>query len=66
MRIAVVDDEETERNETAGIISRLYGKDKVSCFLFSDGEEILESLKNGFPFDAVFLDIEMKKMDGMT
>ena len=38
----------------------------MSCFLFSDGEEILESLKNGFPFDAVFLDIEMKKMDGMT
>lgn len=66
MRIAVVDDEEVFRNEIALIISRLYGRDKVSCFLYSDGDEILRSLSNGFPFDAVFLDIEMKNMDGMT
>lgn len=66
VRVAVVDDEEITRNEIAQIISRLYGRDKVSCFLYSDGDEILESLRKGFPFDAVFLDIEMKKMDGMT
>ena len=66
MRIAVVDDEEVFRNDISLIISRLYGRDRVSLFLYSDGEEILQSLQKGFPFDAVFLDIEMKNMDGMT
>ncbi|MDD4095464.1 MAG: LytTR family DNA-binding domain-containing protein [Oscillospiraceae bacterium] len=66
MRIAVVDDEEVFRNQISSEITRFFGRDKVSCFLYADGSEILRALELGLIYDAIFLDIEMKDMDGMT
>ncbi|MBO4928306.1 MAG: response regulator transcription factor [Clostridiales bacterium] len=66
MRIAVVDDEKVFRQQIADQIASLYGRENVSCFLFSDGKELVRSFENGFLLDAIFLDIEMKELDGMS
>ena len=65
MRIAIVDDESIFRRQIDETITSLYGKGEVSCFHYSDGKAIIDSFKTGFALDAVFLDIEMKGMDGM-
>jgi DNA-binding LytR/AlgR family response regulator len=65
MRIAVVDDEEVFRNQVSSEITKLFGRDKVSCFLYADGSEILRAMELGLLYDAIFLDIEMKDLDGM-
>jgi len=65
MRIAIVDDESIFRKQITESISSLYGKGEVSCFQYADGKELITAFKNGFELDAVFLDIEMKEMDGM-
>ena len=66
MRIAVVDDESVFRRQITEEIASLYGREDVSCFHYSDGEEIIRSFENGFELDAVFLDIEMRSIDGMA
>lgn len=66
MRIAIVDDESVFRQQIGRIISSLYGRDNVTCFLYSDGKELLRSLDLGIELDAIFLDIEMKELDGMS
>lgn len=66
MRLAIVDDEEVFRRKLADSIFSLYGRENASCFLYSDGSEIIKSFENGFIPDAVFLDIEMKDLDGMS
>lgn len=66
MRIAVVDDEELFRTRVSSEITSLFGRDKVRCFLYADGSEILRAMESGITYDAIFLDIEMKDIDGMT
>ena len=66
MRLAIVDDESVYRNHIAELINVVYGTENVSCYLYSDGSEVVKSFENGFELDAVFLDIEMKDMDGMS
>ena len=66
MRLAIVDDESVYRNHVAELIYAVYGTETVSCYLYSDGSEIVKSFENGFVPDAVFLDIEMKELDGMS
>ena len=66
MRLAIVDDEEVFRLQLADSIFSLYGRENASCFLYSDGSEFVKSLENGFMPDAVFLDIEMRELDGMS
>ena len=66
MRLAIVDDESAYRRQIAELIGSVYGKADVSCFLYADGSELIRSFENGFKLDAVFLDIEMKDVDGMT
>ncbi|MBO4241671.1 MAG: response regulator transcription factor [Clostridiales bacterium] len=66
MRIAVVDDERAFRQQIASMISSVYGREDVSCFLYADGAEVIKAFENGFHLDAVFLDIEMKELDGMS
>lgn len=66
MRLAIVDDEEVFRSQVEKTINQVYGREDVTCFLYSDGDEILKSIGNGNHYDAIFLDIEMKSCDGMT
>ena len=66
MRLAIVDDESVYRSQVAELIGSVYGKAEVSCFLYADGSELIRSFENGFKIDAIFLDIEMKDVDGMT
>lgn len=66
VRIAVVDDEEMIRRQIASMISDIYGREDVSCFLYADGSEVIRSFENDFKLDAIFLDIEMKELDGMS
>ena len=66
MRLAIVDDESAYRRHIVEMIDSVYGKSEVSCYLYSDGSELIRSFENGFKLDAVFLDIEMKDIDGMT
>ena len=66
MRLAIVDDESAYRRHIVEMIDSVYGKSEVSCYLYSDGSELIRSFENGFNLDAVFLDIEMKDLDGMT
>ena len=66
MRIAVVDDEIVFRKQITEKIASLYGRADVSCYHYSDGAELIRSFENGFGLDAVFLDIEMKELDGMS
>ena len=66
MRIAVVDDESVFRKQITEKIASLYGREDVSCYHYADGTEVIRSFENGFELDAVFLDIEMKELDGMS
>ncbi|WP_026526176.1 LytR/AlgR family response regulator transcription factor [Butyrivibrio sp. VCD2006] len=65
MKLAIVDDESVFRQETDKAITTLYGRGEVSCFHYADGKELISGLRTGFMPDAVFLDIEMKEMNGM-
>lgn len=67
INIAICDD---EVSVAAGIEEFLYqlGKENqilLSCDVFSDGITLLESIKQGHIYDLLYLDIEMKEMDGI-
>ena len=66
MRLAIVDDESVYRRQIVELIDSVCGRSEVSCFLYSDGSELIRSFESGFKLDAIFLDIEMKDVDGMT
>jgi len=66
MRLAIVDDESVYRSQLVEMIESVCGRADVSCFLYSDGSELIRSFESGFRLDAIFLDIEMKDVDGMT
>ena len=66
MKLAIVDDESVYRSQIANLIDSVCGREDVSCFMYSDGSELIRSFENGFSLDAIFLDIEMKDVDGMT
>ena len=65
LRIAVCDDEKNMIVEICKIISAYCEKKQIENKIFSyiDGEDLL---KSGEHFDILFLDIEMKHMDGIV
>ena len=65
MRIAVCDDEKRFINDLTSIIDKLYNSLDIITEEFSQGDELLRSFRSA-PYDIVFLDIEMPKMDGIT
>lgn len=65
MRIAVCDDENTFLCMICNRIESYYKSLDVCCIPFSDGSELIKAYESGQRFDAVFLDIEMKILDGM-
>ena len=66
MRIAVCDDEKVFLQNICNKIDSFYKSLDVCCIPFGDGSEIIRAYECGQRFDAVFLDIEMKKLDGMN
>ncbi|MCQ2466713.1 MAG: LytTR family DNA-binding domain-containing protein [Clostridia bacterium] len=66
MRFAIVDDEEVFRSQIEKAIYKLCGPENVACYLYADGKSLLTSIGNGNRFDAIFLDIEMEEIDGMS
>ena len=66
IKIAVVEDEEAERNYLENCLKK-YEEEKGVKFdmnFFSDGIDFIEQYKTGF--DIVFMDIELPKYDGMS
>ena len=64
-RIAIVEDEAAVREQLAGYVQR-YTRQYGTLFEvteFADGMEILEDYRP--QFDIIFLDVEMKHLDGM-
>ena len=64
-RIAIVEDEAAVRKQLAGYVQRYtrqYGT-PFEVTEFADGMEILEDYRP--QFDIIFLDVEMKHLDGM-
>ena len=64
-RIAIVEDEAAVREQLAGYVQRYtrqYGT-PFEVTEFADGMEILENYRP--QFDIIFLDVEMKHLDGM-
>ena len=50
MRLAIVDDESVYRSHIVEMINSVYGKSDVSCYLYSDGSELIRSFENGLHF----------------
>ena len=66
MKIAICDDERIFREELAKALYDHFGKLDLDCVEYQDGREVLDAVEKGAAFDAFFLDIEMKDLDGMT
>ena len=67
MRLAVCDDSIAERTLIVSVIEDFFSKVDTTCLPFSSGEELVEYIsKTNDSIDAIFLDIEMGQMDGMT
>ena len=61
---AIIVDDEFPSREVLGSILKEQGVEILASF--EDGSEILEFLKTRHDADAVFLDIQMRDMDGLT
>lgn len=65
MRIAVCDDEKYFRDVICNAIEGFFKSLDIMCVPYPDGDSLIEAAEKGQRFDAVFLDIEMPKTDGM-
>lgn len=66
MKFAVCDDEKIFRDEIIEELYFYFGKLDTDCIPFSDGSELVEAYQCEECFDAIFLDIEMAKLDGLA
>ncbi len=66
MRIAIVEDDLPMSDQLREYVLQYFAGREHQCriTLFSDGDEILENYQADF--DLVFLDIQMKRLDGLT
>lgn len=65
MRIAVCDDEEKFGSQAKIMIEKLTRSIDICVDLYDDGKKLLDAFDQN-PYDLLFLDIEMPKMDGIT
>ena len=65
MRIAVCDDELTERNNTKKQLETAYRSLDLLVDVYSSGDDLLRVYEEN-KYQLIFLDIEMPKMDGIT
>ena len=63
--IAIVEDEKNEAEKLGSFLKNYLEQNSLSASIynFKDGDEIIEEETN---FDIILLDIEMKRMDGIT
>ncbi|MBP5597088.1 MAG: response regulator transcription factor [Pseudobutyrivibrio sp.] len=68
MRIAICDDDISFTSKLEDIISRECAKNgkKTEIDVFFDGETLVKSIENGHRYSMIFLDIEMKRMNGIA
>lgn len=66
MKLAICDDEIVFRKQLIESIDKYYKNySNLDIYEFSSGEELLESYDSGAVYDIVFLDIEMKDINGL-
>ena len=68
MKIAICDDDISFTSKLEEIIKQEsvnYGK-KPEIDVFFDGETLVKSIEDGQSYSMIFLDIEMKRMNGIT
>lgn len=65
MNIAIVEDEIEQQMMLNKELSKLFLNNAIKISTFNSGEEILSSYLNGNYFDIIFMDIRMKKMNGI-
>lgn len=67
LEIAVCDDDIIFTGKVEKILEKIGQKYNVqmSIEVFWDGDELVESIKSGERFDIIYLDIEMKRMNGL-
>lgn len=68
MRIAICDDDERERNtveEYVRAYQGIYPSILFDISAYCSGEELLAAYQGGAKFDFLFLDIQMKDIDGI-
>lgn len=65
MRIAVCDDEEKFGSQAKQMIEKLTRSLDIFVDMYDDGRKLLSAFEKK-PYDLLFLDIEMPKMDGIT
>lgn len=68
MRIAIVEDEKADAARLQDYLQRYEKEHALSLHVenFTDGMQIAERYRTGNGFDIIFMDIQMRYMDGMT
>lgn len=67
IQIAVCDDEQFYREKIQSLLTQYFEKHHLDCTikLYPSGESFLAQQENSVRYDIVFLDISMKKLDGI-
>ncbi len=67
LKIGICEDDQNTSEQLHSVVSRiLFRYTDMEIQYFSDGEEVIEKIKQGdFQLDLLFLDIHMKHLDGM-
>lgn len=67
LQIAVCDDEQYYREKIQYLLKQYFEQKNLeyAIWLYSSGEEFLSQCENSVKYDIVFLDISMKKLDGI-
>lgn len=68
VRIAICDDEVSFTSQLEELLTTYFNSDtiKISVDIFFDGKTLIDKIADGDYYDLVFMDIEMKMVDGIT
>lgn len=68
LRIAICDDDSKFTGEIEALVFQESQKlgIRVETEVFSDGKTLLKSIQDGEHYQLIFIDIEMKQVDGIT
>lgn len=66
MRLAICDDEQVFIEQFTSLVYDKYTRLDVVIDSYTSGLKLLDAIKSGADYDAMFLDIEMPSIDGMS